>query len=377
MRKRRCIILFAVLASVIFVLLLSGCTSKQFDVSSFDYIIEDNHAIITRYTGEAANVVVPSTIDGYPVYSMEAAFEGNIFVEEVVIEDGVCLIGYGTFANCTNLKKVTIPSTIQSIGNHAFENAGIESIVLPENVTYVGYSCFRGCKSLKYIKAESPEITLDEYSVYNTGIEYMQIKKEPLYYGNTFSEDCLFTYSSFAALVLGIKPLNACTKLVKSLPEPLDDVVACLVWFLVTGVILAIIYLIRVLLIILGKDEVARYKQYSEDFLNKMKKNDDKSVTIIYKRPKFFRDNSKYICAILYVYIFFVAIWIVDQTIKSQNILLGNFLTIFLMVGLIILLLIVRRLAQDVKSKYYEKKNRLPKSTIRIRKLRRGHRRDQ
>lgn len=378
MKKKGCIILFLVLVSFMFILLLSSCTDKQFDASSFDYVIEDNHAIITRYMGESASVVVSSTIDGYSVYALEATFEGNKFIEEIVIEDGVCLIGYSTFANCTNLKKVTIPSTIQSLGSYAFENAGIESIILPENVTYVGYSCFRGCESLKYIKAEAPEITLDEYSVYNTGIKYMQLKKEPRYYGNTFSEDCPFAFSSFSAFIIRIKPLYAFTKLVQPLPAPLKAAALILTLFIVIGLILVIIFLIRFLMIKLGKDKATIYRQYSDDFLNSMKKTDEKSVTIIYMRPKFFRDNLKYIRAILYIYLFFVVFWLVsDQLLKSQNVLLRTFLSLFLMLGLIILIFVAKRLVQGIKNKYYEKKNRLPKSTIRIRRLGRGHRHDQ
>lgn len=204
MKKSSIMILILVLVSSAFVLLISGCESAQYDSSSFNYELYDNDAVITEYTGEAKRVIVPATIDGYPVFSLGSAFEGNTNVEEIVIEEGITLIGYKAFANCENLRSVSVPSTVQSLGGSAFENSGIRNIVLPEKVTFVGNSCFRGCKSLKYIKAEADEITLDEYSVFNTGIEYMQLKKEPRYYGNTFSEDCPFAYSSLSAFIINV-----------------------------------------------------------------------------------------------------------------------------------------------------------------------------
>ena len=41
-------------------------------------------------------------------------------VETVIIGDGITTIGAGSFENCSNLKKVTIPASVTSIGERAF-----------------------------------------------------------------------------------------------------------------------------------------------------------------------------------------------------------------------------------------------------------------
>lgn len=378
MKKSSIMILILVLVSSAFVLLISGCESAQYDSSSFNYELYDNDAVITEYTGEAKRVIVPATIDGYHVFSLGSAFEGNTNVEEIVIEEGITLIGYKAFANCENLRSVSVPSTVQSLGGSAFENSGIRNIVLPEKVTFVGNSCFRGCKSLKYIKAEADEITLDEYSVFNTGIEYMQLKKEPRYYGNTFSEDCPFAYSSLSAFIISIKPLYSFTKFVQPLPAPLKAAVVVLVFFAVIGIIIAVILLVRLILIKTGKDKATIYRKYSSDFYKDIRKDNEKAVSVIYSRPRFFRDNLKYLCALVYFYLFLVGFWVVsDRIFTTGNIILRTLMSLFLMLGIIIAFFVIKRLIQGAKNKYYEKRNRLPKSTIRVRRLGRGHRHDQ
>ena len=69
-------------------------------------------------------------------------------IQSVVIEQGVTSVGYWAFANCTNLKTISLPDGITVIEANAFENSGLTSIVLPNSVTEVQESAFSGCKQL-------------------------------------------------------------------------------------------------------------------------------------------------------------------------------------------------------------------------------------
>ena len=69
-------------------------------------------------------------------------------IQSVVIEPGVTSIGYWAFANCTNLKTISLPDGITVIEANAFDNSGLTSIVLPNSVTEVQGSAFNGCKQL-------------------------------------------------------------------------------------------------------------------------------------------------------------------------------------------------------------------------------------
>ncbi|MCF0115078.1 MAG: leucine-rich repeat protein, partial [Erysipelotrichaceae bacterium] len=75
-------------------------------------------------------------------------------VEKVVIESGVSSIGDQAFIESsgfagTNLKEVTIPNTVTSIGSGAFAGCNkLTKVVIPEGVTTIKKSAFRRCTEL-------------------------------------------------------------------------------------------------------------------------------------------------------------------------------------------------------------------------------------
>ena len=83
---------------------------------------------ITKYTGKESTVILPSTINSWPVTKIgEAAFQDNTTITSVTIPDSVTEIGANAFAGCTNLTSVNYEGdwsnlTIQS-GNPAVEDA--------------------------------------------------------------------------------------------------------------------------------------------------------------------------------------------------------------------------------------------------------------
>lgn len=83
---------------------------------------------ITKYTGTESTVILPSTINSWPVTKIgEDAFQDNTTITSVTIPDSVTEIGSNAFAGCTNLTSVNYEGdwsnlTIQS-GNPAVEDA--------------------------------------------------------------------------------------------------------------------------------------------------------------------------------------------------------------------------------------------------------------
>lgn len=88
---------------------------------------------ITKYTGTESTVILPSTINSWPVTKIgEDAFQDNTTITSVTIPASVTEIGSNAFAGCTNLTSVNYEGdwsnlTIQS-GNPAVQDAANEQL---------------------------------------------------------------------------------------------------------------------------------------------------------------------------------------------------------------------------------------------------------
>lgn len=67
---------------------------------------------------------------------------------------------YGLASNCENLKSVTLPETLESIGGYSFyNNSSLETINLPETITYIGQKAFEKCPKLNLDYLDLPNLT--------------------------------------------------------------------------------------------------------------------------------------------------------------------------------------------------------------------------
>ena len=140
--------------------------------ADFDYYISENGEVkITNYKGTYIDLIIPDTIEGYPVTSIGSAFNNNKTLRSVIVPNGVVsLEGYsdvygawGTFSGCTSLSKVTLPVSLQKIGVKAFYGcSSLSTITIPEKVTYIGNSAFYNCTSLANVTIPQNVITIGE-----------------------------------------------------------------------------------------------------------------------------------------------------------------------------------------------------------------------
>ena len=79
----------------------------------------------------------------------EAAFDDCRNLTSVIIPDSVTSIGGYAFYECTSLTSVTIPNSVTIIGNSAFEFCtSLTSVSIGKGVTSIGNRAFRRCESL-------------------------------------------------------------------------------------------------------------------------------------------------------------------------------------------------------------------------------------
>ena len=89
----------------------------------------------------------------------------RIYPAKVVIEEGITVIGPYTFTNCTGLRQIELPDSLEEIGAYAFEYTNLESIYLPESVKDMDDDAFRSVQG-------NSELTLYLQSTHQYAIGY-------------------------------------------------------------------------------------------------------------------------------------------------------------------------------------------------------------
>lgn len=93
------------------------------------YKVEDNEVTITGCLQSAESVVIPETIEGYPVTAIaDKGFIYCRYLYSLVIPEGVRTIGKEAFYNCYLLNRITLPTTLTSIGANAFSDCVITTV---------------------------------------------------------------------------------------------------------------------------------------------------------------------------------------------------------------------------------------------------------
>lgn len=105
-------------------------------------------------------IVFPSSLRyiGDKISCVSNAFASMPALEEVVLNDGLIMIGSGAFSSCTNLDVMYWPESLEYIGDDAFCRTKVGSLTLGKNLKYLGDNSFTECNSLYELKLLSTNI---------------------------------------------------------------------------------------------------------------------------------------------------------------------------------------------------------------------------
>lgn len=215
-----------------FLLAVSPASAQLVFSGNYVYTRDGAAATLVGLASPVENVVIPATIDGLPIKTVDGIGPAPPFraqVRTITIADGVTTIGDRAFQLLTNLESATLPDSVVEMGEGAF--LGCESltqVTLPANLTTLE-GTFTGCRSLTRVSLPPGLTTLD-----GTFLDCSSLESIVLPAGVTRIDRAFVNCSSLVEVtwpdnlqVLGEEAFLACTALVDpNLPATLTSIEA-------------------------------------------------------------------------------------------------------------------------------------------------------
>ena len=154
-RKRLYGVLLVIMALVIMQLPVSEADAATSSASDFKM----EGSTLVKYRGKEKNVSIPNTVEVIG----EGAFEDNKKIELVVIPNSVTKIEPYAFWGCDNLDTVVLGKGMKEVGDYAFAGCkGLKQISIPTNVRFIGVQAFGDCVNLRDISIPKETTTIHD-----------------------------------------------------------------------------------------------------------------------------------------------------------------------------------------------------------------------
>jgi len=137
-------------------LLMVACAPAAFGQPAiFSSTVSEGAATLVRYLGRDQVIVVPATVQGYPVTKIGNRCFANLplgGVQSVVIPEGIRSIEKEAFDGSHNLTNVVLPNSLTNIATRAFASCSkLPRITIPEGLKTLGTDAFYFCAALEEI----------------------------------------------------------------------------------------------------------------------------------------------------------------------------------------------------------------------------------
>lgn len=121
--------------------------------TGYVYTIIDNQTTITGFEGEPTSIEIPETVEGCRVVELrDNAFYECSSLKQISLPDTVEKIGHHCFYGCSSLESIVIPNSVTELGMGSFCGcSSLSSAIIPESLDRLPESCFRSCTDLRTI----------------------------------------------------------------------------------------------------------------------------------------------------------------------------------------------------------------------------------
>ncbi|MCM1306587.1 MAG: leucine-rich repeat domain-containing protein [Bacteroides sp.] len=131
---------------------LTEKSNVQIADGDFVFYVGNDKTLLTDYTGNYADVILPNGIDGKDYTVNDRAFENCETITNLTVPNGVKRINIRSFADCTALKKVIVADGTERIEPYAFANCtALETVVFGNGMQDLFGAVFDGCTALKSV----------------------------------------------------------------------------------------------------------------------------------------------------------------------------------------------------------------------------------
>lgn len=152
----------AVIALAVTALILTHLPVSEADAAASASDFQTQGSTLVKYRGTEERVTIPDTVEVIG----ESAFENNQKVQFVVIPKSVKRLDAYVFWGCNNLEEVVLGKGLTAVDEYSFAGCtGLKQITIPENIQSIDAQAFAGCVNLTdiYIPATVTGIAEDAF----------------------------------------------------------------------------------------------------------------------------------------------------------------------------------------------------------------------
>lgn len=117
----------------------------------YTYAMVDGEALIVQCNASDSDLKVPAELGGMPVTGAFPAAFSTCTAERITLPEGFKKLREMSFYNCTYLKEVVLPQSMESVGNNCFDSCYLLETVDCGGASEIGTQAFYNCESLRSI----------------------------------------------------------------------------------------------------------------------------------------------------------------------------------------------------------------------------------